>query len=228
MAFEPPVAIFDASILYPFHLRNILVQAAVDRLVDARWTDEIHEEWMRNLIADAPTIPLARLKATRQLMNSALPGATVSGYGHLIPTLELPDPNDRHVVAAAIAARARLILTWNLRDFPTATLKKHGLHRQTPDAFLAELFDREPDLMVSSLANARRNLNKSRVSAAEFIDILASQKLTQLVTRLKKQNSAFETEDFFTERAKSTKREDFTDFVDRAGDEPPSDGDDLG
>jgi hypothetical protein len=143
---------------------------------------------MRSLIADVPSIPLERLLATRQLMNTALPGATASGYAEVIPILERPDPDDRHVVAAAITARTQVILTWNLQDFPAAALKKHGIRRQTPDAFLAELYDREPELMVSSLMNAGRNLNKSRVSAAEFIDILAAQKLTQLVTRLKQQD----------------------------------------
>jgi hypothetical protein len=53
MAFEPSVAVFDACILYPFHLRNVVMQAAVDRLVEARWTDEIHNEWIRNLAASA-------------------------------------------------------------------------------------------------------------------------------------------------------------------------------
>lgn len=184
MAFEPTVAVFDACILYPFHLRNIVVQAAVDRLVEARWSDQIHDEWIRNLAANAPTIPLERLQATRRLMNNALPGATVAAYEHLISTVSLPDPDDRHVVATAIAASASVILTWNLQDFPATELKKFGLRRQTPDAFLVELYDQAPDLTVSSLANARRNLNKSRVSVSEFIDILGKQKLTQLVTRL--------------------------------------------
>jgi predicted nucleic acid-binding protein len=185
MAFEPTVAVFDACILYPFHLRNIVVQVAVDRLVEARWSDQIHDEWIRNLAADAPAIPLDRLQATCRLMNDALPGATVAGYEHLISTVNLPDPDDRHVVAAAIASGASVIITWNLRDFPASALKKFGLRRQTPDAFLAELYDHAPDLTVGSLANARRNLNKSRVSVSEFIDILGKQKLTQLVTRLK-------------------------------------------
>ncbi len=118
MAFEPSVAVFDACILYPFHLRNSIVQAAVDRLVEARWTDEIHDEWIRNLAADTPTIPIERLRTTRRLMNDALPGATISGYEDLVPTVSLPDPDDRHVVAAAIAAGATIILTWNLKDFP--------------------------------------------------------------------------------------------------------------
>jgi len=80
MAFEPPVVVFDACILYPFHLRNIVVQIAVDRLVDARWTDEIHDEWIRSVVANMPAIPIERLQITRRLMNDALPGAMVTGY----------------------------------------------------------------------------------------------------------------------------------------------------
>ena len=138
------------------------------------------------MAADAPAIPVERLSAIRRLMNAALPGATVVGYEDLVPTVSLPDPDDRHVVAAAITAGASVIVTWNLRDFPATALKKYGLRRQTPDAFLAELYDGAPDLIVGSLANARCNLNKSRVSASHFLDILGKQKLTQLVTRLNK------------------------------------------
>lgn len=134
MAFEPSVAVFDACILYPFHLRNILVQAAVDRLVDARWTDAIHDEWMRNLAVGRPAVPLERLQATRRLMSQALPMAAVNAYEDHIPVVNLPDPNDRHVVAAAIAGQASLILTWNLRHFPANELRKLGLRAQTPDA----------------------------------------------------------------------------------------------
>jgi hypothetical protein len=184
MAFEPSVAVFDACILYPFHLRNIVVQAAVDRLVEARWTDEIHAEWIRNLAANTPAVPIERLRVTRQLMNHAPPAATIRGYEGHISAVNLPDPGDRHVVAAGIAAGASVILTWNLRDFPAMELKKHGLRTETPDAFLAHLYDRAPDLMVGSLANARRNLNRTRVSAAGFLEILDNQKLDQPVKRV--------------------------------------------
>ena len=127
MAFEPSVAVFDACILYPFHLRNVLVQAAVDRLVEARWTDEIHDEWIRNLAARAPGVPIERLQNTRRLMNDAVPTAMVSGYENHVPKVNLPDPDDCHVVAAGIAAGASIILTWNLRHFPMKELKKFGL-----------------------------------------------------------------------------------------------------
>jgi hypothetical protein len=186
MVFKPAVAVFDACILYPFHVRNILVQAAVDRLVEARWTDEIHDEWIRNLATSAPAIPMERLQNTRRLMNDALPEAMVSGYKHHVPAVNLPDPDDRHVVAAGIAAGAAIILTWNLRDFPANELKRFGLRRETPDAFMTGLYDKVPDLTIGSLANARRNLSKTQVSASGFIGILKSQDLTQLAQRVQK------------------------------------------
>jgi PIN domain len=183
MAFEPSVAVFDACILYPFHLRNILVQLAVDRLVEARWTDEIHNEWIRNLAARAPAVPIERLRNTRGLMDAALPTALVGAYRVHIPKVKLPDPDDCHVVAAGIAAGASIILTWNLRHFPAKELKKFGLRRETPDAFVSSLYDKVPDLVIGSLANARRNLTKTRLSAADFIKILKGQKLVDLAKR---------------------------------------------
>ena len=158
----------------------------MDRLVEARWTDEIHEEWIRNLAANAPAIPMARLQNARRLMDEAVPTAMVSRYEDHIPTVNLPDPKDRHVVAVGIAAGASTIVTWNVRHFPVKELKKFGLRRETPDAFLARLYDQVPELMIGSLANARRNLTKSRVSAPDFIDILNGQKLVLLAKRAQK------------------------------------------
>jgi hypothetical protein len=119
--------------LYPLslHLRNFVVQAAVDRLVESRWTDD--DEWIRNLAANVPAIPVERPKNTCQLMNDALPSATVVGYENHIEAMRLPDPNDRHVLAAGIAAGATVILTWNLRHFPAKELKRFGFRRATAD-----------------------------------------------------------------------------------------------
>ena len=119
-------------------------------------------------------------------MNDALPTAMVSGYEKYVAEVNLPDPNDRHIVAAGIVAGASIILTWNLRHFPAKELKKFGLRRETPDALLSSLYDRVPDVTIGSLANARRNLTKTRVSPADFIDILNSQNLIELAKRVKK------------------------------------------
>jgi hypothetical protein len=186
MALELVTAICDACVLYPFHLRNILVQASVDGLYEARWTDEIHDEWTRNLLANVPAIPPERLQITRRLMEAALPGARIDGYHHHIDKVALPDLDDRHIVAAALQARASRILTWNLRDFPVSALRNLGLVRQTPDVFLAELYEQTPQHIVASLANARRDLSKSGVTPRGFLDVLKEQKLPQLEKRLRK------------------------------------------
>src|SRR5687768_12742747 len=139
MGSEPPVAVYDACVLYPFHLRNVLVQCAFDGVVEARWTDDIHAEWMRSLAANSPGTSLERLQATRGLMKAVLPDADVAAYQDLIPDLSLPDPDDRHVLAAAIAGRASLIVTWNLKHFPAAALQQHGVAGISPDDFLVGL-----------------------------------------------------------------------------------------
>ena len=177
MAYKPPVAVYDACVLYPFHLRNLLVQCAVDRLIDARWTDAIHDEWMRNLAANTPTLSLDALRRTRDLMNRVLPEANVTGYERHIEAIELKDADDRHVAAAGIETRASLIVTWNVRDFPAKELAKYGLRKQTPDALLLDLYAGVPDVVVAATANARRNLTRSGVSASEFIQALDRQRL---------------------------------------------------
>ena len=186
MAFSLSVAVCDACILYPFHLRNIIVQASVDRLFHARWTDTIHDEWMRNLVAKTPGLSIDRLEATKRLMDVALPSAMVAGYERHVQAVSLPDPDDRHVAAAAIEAGASTIITWNLRDFPVGELRKHGLMRQSPDVFLAALYEHVPEQLVSSRANARSNLSRSRVSATDFIGILRDQKLIRLAAQIEK------------------------------------------
>lgn len=184
MAFSPAVAVCDACILYPFHLRNVIVQVSVDRLFDARWTDAIHDEWMRNLVANAPGLSIDRLETTKKLMDLALPKAMIAGYEKHIPAVHLPDPDDRHVVAAAIEAGASTIITWNVRDFPIPEMKKHNLVLQTPDAFLATLHEQVPERLTSSLANARRNLSRSRVSTSDFIGILRDNRLIRLAAQI--------------------------------------------
>jgi len=115
-------ALLDASVLYSAPLRDLLMHLAVGGLYAARWTDRIHDEWTRSLLQNRPDRTRARLQRTRDLMNSALLDSLISGYEELIPRLRLPDPNDRHVLAAAIHAGADLILTMNLRHFPVRTL----------------------------------------------------------------------------------------------------------
>ena len=93
------------------------MQLAVEGLVAARWTDAIHDEWIRS-VAHTGDVSRARLLATRDLMKSVLSEADVQDYERHVGAITLPDSNDRHVLAAAIEAHASIILTWNLRHFP--------------------------------------------------------------------------------------------------------------
>lgn len=169
MGSEPPVAVYDACVLYPFHLRNVLVQCAVERLVEARWTDDIHEEWIRNLAAATPGLSADRLRRTRDLMKAVLPAAEVTGHRALINDIELPDPDDCHVVAAAVAGGASLIVSWNLRDFPVRALAPYSLACVDPDTFLCERFAALPDVLLAALANARHNLRQTSHRRVPFL-----------------------------------------------------------
>lgn len=108
------VVVYDACVLYPAALRDFLIRLATTRLFAARWSEQIHEEWMRNVQAKRPDLTGAQLKRTRDLMDDAVPDCLVSGHERLISSLELPDPDDRHVLAAAIVAHAQMIVSFNL------------------------------------------------------------------------------------------------------------------
>ncbi len=185
MPSKPPVAVYDACVLYPFHLRNVLIQCAFDRLVAARWTDDIHAEWIRNLAANSPEIETARLEATRDRMKAVLPDADIAEYQGLISNLSLPDPDDRHVLAAAIAGKASVIVTWNLKDFPAKALRSHGVAAVSPDDFLVGLHSTFPSIFMTSVRSARQNLRKTTPSVTEFIEALERQGLKALSSILR-------------------------------------------
>ena len=94
-------AFFDANVLYPSGLRNFLMHLAVTGIFRAHWSAQVHEEWIGNLLKNRPDLTRAKLERTRHLMDNALPDALVTGYEQLIDSIELPDRNDRHVLAAA-------------------------------------------------------------------------------------------------------------------------------
>ncbi len=105
------VVIYDASVLHPSTLRDLLIRIAQYGLVQAKWTDAILDETFRSIARRLPELSHERLHRTRQLMCTAVRDCLVVGYEPLIEAVELPDSNDRHVLAAAIKARAQIIVT---------------------------------------------------------------------------------------------------------------------
>src|SRR3712207_6351193 len=109
------------------------MELAAARLFRAKWTLRIHDEWMRNVLRQRPDLTRLQLERTRDLMNQAVLDCLVEDYEDLIEGLQLPDPDDRHVLAAAIASASDAIVTFNLKDFPAATLHKYNIELQHPD-----------------------------------------------------------------------------------------------
>lgn len=111
------------------------MQLALTDLFKAWWTDQIHQEWIEALLR-RDKYDRKVLERTRELMDASVRDAKVSGYEALIEALVLPDPDDRHVLAAAIKAGANAIVTFNLKDFPSDILSKYGIEAIHPDEFV--------------------------------------------------------------------------------------------
>jgi hypothetical protein len=181
---SPPVVVLDACTLYPAALRDVLMRLALHGLIFAHWTDAIHDEWIEAVLRDRPDLTRERLQRTRELMDLHAEGCLVTGYERRIQDLELPDVDDRHVLAAAIEAEAGMILTWNLRDFPEAVLANHGLRAATPDDLLAGLIEDHREEMIAVLREARLSLKQPPLTTVEYLVTLRTQGLTRTCTLL--------------------------------------------
>ena len=182
---HPVTAVYDANILYPAPLRDLFIRLAQTGLVRARWTEAIHDEWVRNVLKDNPALSPDRLVRTRTLMNEAVRGCLVTGYEDLIESLSLPDPDDRHVLAAAIRSVAEVIVTFNLKDFPAGTLESYHVEAMHPDDFLLALLDAAPGLVCAAVKRQREGLRNPPKTAEELLATLEGQGLTQAVARLR-------------------------------------------
>jgi predicted nucleic acid-binding protein len=188
MASDPPVVVYDACVLYPFHLRNLLIQLAVEGLVAARWTDAIHDEWIRSL-ANTGAVSRERLLATRDLMKAILSEADIRDYKRHEGAIALPDPDDHHVLAAAIEAHASIILTWNLKHFPESETAKHNIAVRDPDSFLTALCGDDAETVAAVVDAARANLRLSEPTAEEYLQALENQGLKSFVSLIRATSS---------------------------------------
>jgi hypothetical protein len=159
---------------------------AMTDLFRAKWTDAIHEEWMRNVQANYPDITREKAECVRDLMNAHVRACLVTGYEDLIPALSLPDPDDQHVLAAAIRAGADVIVTANLADFPAATLKQYGMEAQHPDEFINHLLSVAPTTVCGAARKQRDGLKKPPLTVEQYLASLERQGLAQTVAALRK------------------------------------------
>lgn len=177
--------VYDACVLYPSHLRDLLLRIAKAELVHARWTDRILDECFVNLQRDRPDLKPDLLARTRTLMCAAVPDCLVTDYEPLIDGLQLPDPDDRHVLAAAIKCGAQVIVTFNERDFPFEALSQFDIEPKHPDDFVVETIDLAPAVVAGILETQWRALSRPPMSREEFLGALEKLGLVRSVVRLR-------------------------------------------
>jgi predicted nucleic acid-binding protein len=177
-------ALYDACVLYPAPLRDLLMHLALTDMFRARWSDQIHAEWTRSLLRNRPDLTVQQLERTRNLMNAHVMDCLVTGYEPLIEGLQLPDANDRHVLAAAIRSGADVIVTFNLDHFPARCLEPYGIEAQHPDEFITHLLDLAPETVCAAAKRHRKSLRNPPRTIEEYLDRLARQQLPQTTERL--------------------------------------------
>ena len=158
-------AFLDACVLYPADYRDLLLRLAMVGSFRPLWSPDVQQEWVRNLLQKRSDLSEMQLEYTRLQMNRAFPAACVRGYDSLIEKIVgLPDPDDRHVVAAAYIGGAEYIVTENVRDFPEEALEVFELEAIGLDAFLMLLVEFDirangvPKNVAAGLSKLRQGL----------------------------------------------------------------------
>lgn len=184
MRHTPYTAVCDACVLYPAPLRDFLMWLALSGCFRARWNMQIHDEWKRNLLLNRTDLTQEQLDRTSALMDQAIPDGLVTGHQGLIADLVLPDPDDRHVLAAAIHCNAGIIVTFNEKDFPAAALSSFGIEAQHPDLFIENLFNLDTAVVVIAAQRQRAQLKNPPIEVNRYIDMLLRLGLVQTVKLL--------------------------------------------
>ena len=174
-----PVVVLNACVLYPAAQRDLFMWLAAGGAIRAHWTNEIHDEWMRNVERDYG-VARGVLNRVRQLMDQATDGALIGRYHQHERLFPKTDAKDRHVAAAAVAARKPsgidivTIITWNLKDFDPNELANAGLVAETPDAFLRRLLAASPADVIAAFLRMRENLRNPSKTIDECAQTLAA------------------------------------------------------
>jgi len=147
-------AVLDACVLYPTVMRETLLAVAATGAFEPVWSARILEEWARAVAANLPG-QAGDARVEIALLRARWPKSEVTLQGEKLPDLYLPDPDDIHVLATAIASKADILVTANLNDFPTRVLSSHGVVRRDPDGFLVDFWQDKPATIAAACEAVR-------------------------------------------------------------------------
>lgn len=185
-----PAVVLDACVLYPAALRDFLLQLVEADVFKGHMTATILDECFRSVAMKRPDLNPSRLRVTREAIEDAFSDLLIFGHEPLIERLVLPDPDDRHVLAAAIHGGVPTILTFNLRDFPAAALSLHGVVALHPDTFLAACVADAAESIAEVVQKQAHGLRNPPTTVAQLLDRLVEQGLPNTVAALRRQLEA--------------------------------------
>lgn len=180
----PFVAVLDACVLVPPALMDLFMRLGLEGVYKPKWSDDIHKEWVRARVEKLGKDPV-RQEKTRQLMDLHALDAKVIGYEGLIDGLQLPDRNDRHVLAAAIRCDADAIITNNLKHFPQSILDEYEIDAIHPDIFISNSMDLHPIWACTAIKKLRRSLNDPKLTPEQYIKVLEKNGLSVTAAQLR-------------------------------------------
>jgi hypothetical protein len=173
-------ALLDANVLYSVAISDALREVAATGIYAAKWSKAIDDEWIKNLAKNRKR-PESDFHPRRDLMHDACPDweVTEDGWKLIEPCLSLPDVNDRHVLAAAIAGHADCIVTINIKHFPASVLDPLGITALHPDEFLLQQLELEPLVVLPAFKVMRARLKNPAFTPEKFVDAMERNGLIQ-------------------------------------------------
>jgi hypothetical protein len=173
-------ALLDANVLYSVAISDALMEVAATGIYAAKWSKAIDDEWVRNLAKNKKRAE-ADFHTRRDSMHDACPDWEVpeEGWRLIEPCLSLPDVNDRHVLAAAVAGHADSIVTINIKDFPSSILEPLGITALHPDEFLLQQLQLEPLVVLPAFKSMRACLKNPALTSEKFVDAMERNGLIQ-------------------------------------------------
>jgi len=181
-------AVLDACVLYPVTIANILMEFAWQGIYTAKWTKEIDREWVESLKRDRPDLTDRKIKSRLDQMHLAVPDWEIAKtkYQKLITALDLPDPNDRHVLAAAIAGHADCVVTKNTKDFSIEIVERHGVEILHPDDFILSQLTLDSIQSLTVIKQLRSRMKNPEISAEKFLESLEKVELVSTAEYLRR------------------------------------------
>lgn len=160
--------VLDTNVIFPIDIMDLLFWFAFYDLFTPKWSKHIFDEWYD--VMKRKGISRKEIKKRINKANLAFPDALVRNYESLIESINLPDEKDRHVMAAAIKTNANIIVTNNLKDFPSEYLAKFGLNAKSADDFITDTIDLNPEIAVEAFRALVMNRTNPNLDEFEILD----------------------------------------------------------